>query len=76
MSRSWSLKPQDPGPFTSPQEVVVVGFNMPFWNLVLFLVKFSIAGIPAAIILVIIYLALIFILNALGSTLFPDGLGS
>ena len=76
MSRSWSFKPQDHEAYTTPQEVTVVGFNMPFWNLVLFLVKFSIAGIPTAIILVIIYLALIFMVNALGSTFFPDGLGS
>ena len=75
MSRSWSLSPQDQEPHTSPQEVTVVGFDMPFWDLVLFLVKFSIASIPAGIILLIIGLAAVFVLAALGITLFPGALG-
>jgi hypothetical protein len=75
MSRTWSFRPQDQELYTSPQEVTVVGFNMPFWDLVFFLVKFSIASIPAAIILLIIGLAMVFVLAALGITLFPGVLG-
>lgn len=36
--------------------VVVVGFDMPFWELVSFLVKIALASIPAGIILALLYL--------------------
>jgi hypothetical protein len=73
MSRSWSFRPQDQeATHNPPQQVVVVGFNMPFWDLVLFLVKFSIASIPAGIILLILAVAVVFLLATLGITLFPD----
>lgn len=39
-------------PASQAQRVEVVGFNMPFSELVGFMIKFAIATIPAAIILV------------------------
>jgi hypothetical protein len=40
------------------KEVVVTNIKMPFWSMVWFMVKLSIAVIPAGIILAIIYLLL------------------
>ena len=37
-----------------PQEVVVVDVSIPFWSMVVFMVKWSIASIPAFLILIII----------------------
>jgi hypothetical protein len=34
---------------------VVVGFDMPFWPLVRFLIKLAIASIPAGIVIALIY---------------------
>lgn len=42
----------------APLEVRVVGFNMPFFNLVGFFIKAAIAAVPAAIIVAIIWLVL------------------
>jgi hypothetical protein len=39
-----------------PTPVVVVGFDMPFWRLVSFLVKIAIASIPAGIIIALLYM--------------------
>ncbi len=44
------LKPSVPA-----QPVTVVGFNMPFLDLVVFMVKFAIATIPAAVILFFVF---------------------
>jgi hypothetical protein len=44
-----------------PQEVRIIDFNMPFWSMVKFMVKLSLASIPAYIILVIIF-AVIFLI--------------
>ena len=41
--------------------VVVVGFDMPFWPLVRFLVKLAIASIPAGLVIALFYLSLIHI---------------
>ena len=40
---------------TSPQEVTVKGIDMPFWNMVGFMVKWTLAAIPAMIIISVIY---------------------
>jgi hypothetical protein len=40
----------------SPSPVVVVGFDMPFWPLVGFLVKIALASIPAGIIIAFLYM--------------------
>jgi uncharacterized membrane-anchored protein YitT (DUF2179 family) len=40
------------------KKVVVTDIKMPFWSMVWFMVKWSIAAIPALIILAIIYLLL------------------
>lgn len=37
-----------------PKEVIVTDIKMPFWSMVFFMVKWSIAAIPAIIILVVI----------------------
>jgi hypothetical protein len=44
---------------TERQGVVVTGLDIPFWNLVWLLVKVSIASIPAAFILIVMYAALV-----------------
>ena len=46
-------------------EVVVVDIKMPFWSMVVFMVKLALASIPAAIILAIIYLIAAAILGGL-----------
>jgi len=47
------------------QKVVVTNIQMPFWSLVVFMVKAAIAFIPAFIILVIIGMLVIGILKGL-----------
>ena len=42
-------------PIPQAAPVVVVGFDMPFWPLVRFLIKFAIASIPAGIVIALIY---------------------
>ena len=42
----------------SAEPVVVIGFEMPFWSLVRFLVKLAFASIPAGIIVALIYAAI------------------
>jgi hypothetical protein len=39
---------------TQTSEVVVVDIKMPFWSMVVFMVKWSIAAIPAITILVVL----------------------
>ena len=39
-------------PDQNPVKVIVTDFEMSFWSMVFFMVKFAIAAIPAAIILV------------------------
>lgn len=39
-------------------EVIVVDIKMPFWSMVVFMVKWSIAAIPAIIILVVVGMTL------------------
>lgn len=46
-------------------EVTVTDIKMPFWSMVIFLVKLSIAAIPAAIIIAIIYLGATALLGGL-----------
>jgi hypothetical protein len=53
-SRSAAADPPNGSPAPSPR-VVLSGIRIPFWELVGFLVKVSLAAIPAAIILAIIY---------------------
>ena len=45
--------------------VVIVNFNIPFWDLVMFMVKFAIASIPAAIILSLLFAFLYGVLGGL-----------
>lgn len=46
---------------TQNQTVSLVDIQIPFWRLVAFFVKASIAAIPAAIILGVIYMAFAFV---------------
>jgi hypothetical protein len=46
-------------PLQRPQEVSIVDIRMPFWSMVVFMVKLSLAAIPAFIILAVIYVAAI-----------------
>jgi hypothetical protein len=45
--------------------VVVVGFDMPFWPLVRFLIKIAIASIPAGIVIAFFYMVLGWIYGAI-----------
>jgi hypothetical protein len=45
--------------------VVVVGFDMPFWPLVRFLVKLAIASIPAGLVIALFYMVLGLIYGAI-----------
>jgi hypothetical protein len=49
----------------SPSPVVVVGFDMPFWPLVRFLIKIAIASIPAGIVIAFFYMVLGWIYGAI-----------
>jgi hypothetical protein len=40
---------------SNPAPVVVIGFDLPFWDLVRFLVKLAFASIPAGIIIAFLY---------------------
>jgi len=51
----------------SDAKVIVSGISIPFWDLVWFLVKLSIAAIPATIILAVIYTLFIGIIAGLFS---------
>lgn len=44
--------------YAGTSDVVIVDFNMPFVSMVTFLVKLALAAIPAAIILSVIYIAI------------------
>jgi hypothetical protein len=55
-----------------PAKVSVVDFEMPFWSIVVLLVKWSIAAIPALIILGIIGSVLFAVLAAIGVALHPS----
>ncbi len=46
------------GPVTTAAPVVVIGFDMPFWPLVRFLVKVAIASIPAGLIIALFYVVM------------------
>jgi hypothetical protein len=58
-----------PATLTQTVEVTVVNFNMPFLALVGFLVKFSLAAIPASLILMLVW-GLLFALLGGGLGLF------
>jgi hypothetical protein len=45
--------------------VVVIGFDMPFWPLVRFLIKIAIASIPAGIVIALFYVVLGWIYGAI-----------
>lgn len=49
------------------QEVVVADIRMPFWSMVTFMVKWSIAAIPAIIILFVIGLILAAVVSGIGT---------
>ena len=53
------------GPVTTAAPVVVIGFDMPFWPLVRFLVKVAIASIPAGLIIALFYVVMGLIYGAL-----------
>lgn len=43
---------------SSVTPVVVVGFDMPFWTMVRFLIKLAIASVPAGMVIALIYVVL------------------
>jgi hypothetical protein len=46
-------------------EVTIVDIKMPFWSMVVFMVKWAIAAIPAILILVVLWAMLIGVTNRL-----------
>jgi hypothetical protein len=52
------------GSITPATPVVVIGFDMPFWPLVRFLVKLAIASIPAGLIIALFYVMLALLYGA------------
>ncbi len=52
---------------SAKHEVVITDIHMPFWSMVTFMVKWTIAAIPAMLILVAIGLLLIFLANGVAS---------
>jgi hypothetical protein len=57
-------------PPAAPHRVAIANIDIPFWRMVMILVKWSFAAIPAAIIVTLIFMALAAIIgvavNALG----------
>ena len=47
------------------KDVVVVDIKMPFWSMVVFMVKWGVASIPAIIILVVVFALLSGVLGGL-----------
>jgi hypothetical protein len=54
---------------TNRQEVIVVDLKMSFWSMVVFMVKWAIAAIPAIIILTAIAALVAMVLGGVGTTL-------
>ena len=55
--RGLIVTPEEERPMSETRrEVVVTDIRMPFWSMVIFMVKFSVASIPAVIVLAILYL--------------------
>ncbi len=52
--------------FKGKNKVIVSDFNMPFISMVIFMVKWAIASIPA---IIIIWLLLMFLISMFGSSL-------
>lgn len=50
--------------------VKIVDFDIPFWQMVLLLIKVSIAAIPAAIILAVVYFLFFSVIAGIFATLF------
>jgi hypothetical protein len=52
-------------PVSPATPVVVVGFDMPFWPLVRFLIKIALASIPAGVVIALFYVVLGWIWGAI-----------
>lgn len=50
---------------STQNEVIITDIKMPFWSMVIFMVKWAIAAIPAMFILVILFSILTGIINGL-----------
>ncbi|GAB6034141.1 hypothetical protein [Galenea microaerophila] len=53
------------------KEVVIKGLDIPFWDLVVFLIKLSLASIPALFILGVVYMVLGMIFGAVFLPMMP-----
>ncbi|HFQ15377.1 MAG TPA: hypothetical protein ENK41_03395 [Rhodobacteraceae bacterium] len=60
----------------SPREVVITDVKMPFWSIVVLMVKWAIAAIPAIIILSLLSMAVMFVITAMFGGMFhmPGGM--
>lgn len=54
------------------KRVVVVDIKMPFWSMVIFIIKWIIASIPAMIVLAFIWLGIAFLFSFIGVSFDPD----
>jgi hypothetical protein len=52
-----------------PEPVTIRDIDVPFWRIVVILIKWSIAAIPAAIVVAILYAAIFFLLGGLAAGL-------
>jgi hypothetical protein len=50
----------------NPTRVVVTDIRMPFWSMVVFMVKWAIAAIPAFLILIVIWAVIMGLLGRMG----------
>ena len=56
------------GPEEEPRRVVVTDIRMPFWSMVMFMIKWAVASVPALVVLTALG---ILILGTLGALLRP-----
>jgi len=60
----------------TPREIVITDIRLPFWSIVVLMVKWAIAAIPAIIILSLLSLAVMFVVTAMfgGTFQMPGGM--
>lgn len=74
ISQQPALQITAPNDVTARTEVVITDVQMPFWSMVVFMIKWAIASIPAAIVLMTIFFLLWALFGLLGMGLMMHGL--
>ncbi|WP_457607909.1 hypothetical protein [Nitratifractor sp.] len=57
-----------------PRRVILAGLEIPFWDLVWFMVKFALASIPAMLILYLFFLAIGMLFAGCGNLVMPGSM--